>query len=183
MINQMFWKFLKATIVILALGVLVSIGLGVQTAYNTDTPVKVLLKDLKANKYDPKKVMEHIKVTPQKKNYELLHSVDQLSKDQEHAYILFKYGCPHCETMTKYLTQKHPSLKNTEIAISFVNVETELGKKLVKDYKVGQVPTLIYIKHDNKTDFGVFPIMNNDGTLNTNLLEQYLRKMGTDTNL
>ena len=171
----MFWKILKVTIVALALGILVSIGLGVQTAYNTDTPVKVLLTDLKDNHYNPKKVMDHIKVTPQKKHYELLKSPSQLQKDQEHVYIVFKYGCPNCEAMTRYLYQKHPSLKNTEIPVSFINVESELGKNMVKDYKFEHVPTLIYAQHENQTNFAVFSITNDDGSLNTDLLEQYLR--------
>lgn len=179
--NDMFRKIIKGLVIFLALSVIISIGLGVQTAYNTDTPVKILLTDLKNNHYNPQKVMEHIKVTPQKKHYELLSKKEDMPKNQEHVYILFKYGCPHCEKMTKYLSKKYPSLKNTQIPVSFVNTETELGKKLIKTYNVTNVPTLIYIQHDNQTDYAVFNLTDEKGNLNIDVLTQYLRSVDSKT--
>ena len=38
----MFWKIVKGLVITLALGIIISIGLGVQTAYNTFTGVSVL---------------------------------------------------------------------------------------------------------------------------------------------
>lgn len=179
--TYMFWKIVKGLVITLALGIIISIGLGVQTAYNTDTPVKVLLSDLKNNHYNPQKVMEHIKVTPQKKHYELLSKKEDMPKNQEHAYILFKYGCPHCEKMTKYLLKKYPSLKNAQIPVSFVNIETELGKEMIKKYNVTHVPTLIYFQHDNQTDYAVFRLTDDKGNVNTDILTQYLRSIDSKT--
>lgn len=56
--------------------------------------------------------------------------------------ILYKFGCPHCENIYPGLTKKLEGKKN----VYFVPSGSKLGQKLVKQGKIAQVPTGVYIR-------------------------------------
>lgn len=56
--------------------------------------------------------------------------------------ILYKFGCPHCESVYPKLTKKLEGKKN----VYFVPSDSKLGQKLVKQGKIAQVPTGVYIR-------------------------------------
>lgn len=56
--------------------------------------------------------------------------------------ILYKFGCPDCEAIYPALKEKLQGNDN----IYFVPSDSELGKKLIQDGHVQQVPTGVYIR-------------------------------------
>lgn len=56
--------------------------------------------------------------------------------------ILYKFGCPHCEAVYPGMMKKLEGKKN----VYFVPSDSKLGQKLVKQGKISQVPTGVYIR-------------------------------------
>lgn len=67
---------------------------------------------------------------------------DNFGKLKGSIIIYYRYGCPDCEAIFDKLSEQLKDKEN----IYWVSTQTEQGKKLLKKYKVNEVPSGIYIR-------------------------------------
>lgn len=73
----------------------------------------------------------------------------QNSYSDEHIYVFYKIGCVHCQTA---LPKLFSSITETEKAsITFVNLDSEGGKKLAHQYGVNTAATAVVIEENSTT--------------------------------
>lgn len=164
---------LKLLFMLIGLSVVLGICYILQTSYETDTPVKDMLTVAQNQNFKYQKIKETIQNTPKKTKVTFNTKEKELA--EKHTYILFKFGCPNCEKVYNFLLTNYPSIANkNDKNISFVNVQSELGKYLIKHYKIQQASTLIYIESLNNDQYDVQSILDANNTINEVLLAKYL---------
>lgn len=86
--------------------------------------------------------------TPNIRTDPMLESMDQL-EGQTSLLLFYKINCPFCEAMHPALSRNLDRLKTdknkAQDNIYYVNVESELGQKLVKKYEVNDAATMTVI--------------------------------------
>lgn len=158
---------------LIGLVVILGICYALQTSYEIDTPVKDMLTVAQKQNFKYQKIKETIQNTPKKTKVAMTTKERELV--EKHTYILFKFGCSNCEKVYNFLLTNYPtSINKNNKNVSFVNVQSELGKYLIKHYKVQQASTLIHIENLTNDQYDVQSILDANNTINKTLLDKYL---------
>lgn len=168
-------NFLKILLALSVLALLTSGIIASQVCYNADIDFKTLIKDIKQNDYDLKKVKKRLDKTPSRKVIDIEYETEAFDNNQ--VYILYKYGCPHCEDVYKYVRTKFKSdLKKKHTTIHFVNVKSDLGKYLIQTYKLQQASSMVYVADKYQNQIQVFGLTDDAGNVNTTVIDNVIQQ-------
>lgn len=99
-------------------------------------------------------IIQSVKNTPNKDKDNILEKYSEIKYQKPMVLIFYKINCEKCEE--KYIkTNKEiekAKKKNLNVLtnIKYINVESRVGRELVKKYKITKVPQIIQIDKDNK---------------------------------
>ena len=79
--------------------------------------------------------------------------IKSVGRDRPILLIMYRIGCPDCEEAYPYLKKEINALTTDEKAdVFWIPSRTKEGSRLIQEYRIKEVPTLVYIDKDSKIE-------------------------------
>lgn len=79
--------------------------------------------------------------------------IKSIGRDRPILLIMYRIGCPDCEEAYPYLKKEIKALTTDEQEnVFWIPSRTKEGSRLIQEYRIKEVPTLVYIDRDSEIE-------------------------------
>ncbi len=91
--------------------------------------------------------------------------------------IYYRFGCPDCSAVYPQLTEKLKEYKN----VYWISTRSAQGKELIAKYPVKEVPSVLYVKHDDTYATAIiYSTIDKESYLDEDILNDFLNMVAYD---